>query len=79
LHKYDYTQSGLYFVTICTQGRECLFDDIVDGEMWLNEAGMMVERWWLELEYKFPSIELDAFIVMPNHVHGIVAIVGADT
>lgn len=78
LRDYDYTQAGAYFVTICTQGRVCLFGAVVDGEMELNDAGRMVGRWWGELMTKFPSVALDDCVVMPNHVHGIVIIVGAD-
>ena len=74
----DYSQVGTYFVTICVQDRECLFGDIVEGEMRLNDAGRMVERWWGELGNKFPSTELGEYVVMPNHFHGIIRIVGAD-
>lgn len=77
---YDYAQGGVYFVTLCCQHRACLFGDVVDGEMRLNEAGRMVERWWNELANKFPTIQLDEHIVMPNHFHGIIVMaeVGAD-
>ncbi len=63
------------------QGRECLFGEIVNGEMKLNDAGMMIVKWWRELPNKFPSVKLGAFTAMPNHFHGIiqvVEIVGAD-
>ena len=75
---YDYAQAGAYFVTICTQDRRCLFGDVADGHMHLNDAGRMIERWWQELQNKFPKIDTDEFVVMPNHIHGIVMIVGAD-
>lgn len=78
LHGYDYSQGGAYFVTVCAQNREYLFGEIADGEMRLNDAGKMVERWWYELMNKFPESETDEHIVMPNHFHGIVIIVGAD-
>jgi len=83
LKGYDYRQPGAYFVTICTQDRACLFGEVVDGEMRLNDAGRMVERWWRELNRKFPHIRTDVFVVMPNHIHGIIVIepvkpVGAD-
>ena len=77
LKGYDYSQAGAYFVTICTQDRECLFGDIVDGEMRLNDAGQMVHRIWNDLSVEYPDIEIDEFIVMPNHFHGIIVIVGA--
>ena len=78
LQGYDYSQPGVYFITICTQGRACLFGEIAEGEMRLDEAGKVVERWWKELAIKFPSVEVDDFVVMPNHFHGIVSVVGAD-
>ena len=78
LKGYDYTQTGAYFVTICTQDRECLFGDVVDGEIRLNNVGQMVYRIWNDLSVKYPDIETDEFVVMPNHVHGIIVLpVGA--
>jgi putative transposase len=74
LRGYDYAQPGAYFVTIVVQGRECLFGEVVNGEVMLSDAGRMVERWWTELAHKFPMVTLDAFVVMPNHVHGIIVI-----
>jgi putative transposase len=79
LKGYDYGQAGAYFVTVCTQGRACLFGNVAEGQMRLNDAGRMIERWWFELNRKFTTIETDEFVVMPNHVHGIVVSpVGAD-
>jgi len=78
LKDYDYSTAGAYFVTLCTFNRQCIFGEIADGEMRLNAIGNMVTRWWLKLGDKFPSVETDASIIMPNHVHGIVRIVGAD-
>jgi putative transposase len=77
LRGYDYAQAGAYFVTICTQGRECLFGQVVNGEMRLNDAGRMVERWWAELGNKYPTVIPDLCVVMPNHFHGIVVITDA--
>ena len=74
---YDYSQAGAYFVTICAQNKDCLFGEIVNGEMKLNDAGQIVTKTWDDLAGRFPSIALDAFVVMPNHVHGIITIVGA--
>src|SRR6266508_2866850 len=76
LKGYDYKQAGAYFVTVCTQTRACFFGDVVDGEMRLNDAGRMVEHWWFELNGKFPAVETDEFVIMPNHLHGIVIITG---
>nr|WP_290668227.1 transposase [Ardenticatena sp.] len=79
LKGYDYAQPGAYFVTICTQHRACLFGAVVGGEMRVNDAGRMVQRWWDELNRKFPTVQTDAFVVMPNHIHGIIIIHPADT
>ncbi len=62
LRGYDYSQAGGYYVTIVTQGRECLFGEIVNNEMVLNEAGKMVIKWWNELPGKFPAVTVDAFV-----------------
>ena len=78
LNDYDYAQEGSYFITICAHNRECLLGDIANGEMSLNEMGTMVKKWWLKLKSKFPLIETDAYVIMPNHFHGIIAAVGAD-
>jgi REP element-mobilizing transposase RayT len=72
LKGYDYTLPGAYFITICTQNRECLFGDIVDGEMRLNEYGKMVLAVWNEMPEHYQGVDVDAFVVMPNHIHGIV-------
>ena len=72
LSGYDYSQAGAYFVTICTQNRQCLFGEIVDGEMRLNNAGQMVQLVWAELAQHYAGVDIDGFVVMPNHIHGIV-------
>jgi|GEM_PF-899802 len=77
LKGYDYKQAGAYFVTICTQDRVCLFGDVVDGQMRLNREGRVVETVWHEIPNHYPHVQLEAFVVMPNHVHGIIVIVGA--
>ena len=77
LQGYDYSQEGAYFVTLCAQHRECLFGKIVDGEMVLNDAGRVVVQSWQVIPDHFPSVELDEFVVMPNHVHGILVITNA--
>jgi len=76
LKGYDYSQTGLYFITICTQNRLCLFGEIENGEMILNNAGIMIEHQWQELIYHFDNIKLHEFIVMPNHFHGIIEFAG---
>ena len=75
LRGYDYTQVGAYFVTMVTQGRACLFGDVVNGEMVLNDLGKIVQKWWDDLPIHFSNVETGAFVVMPNHVHGVIIIV----
>lgn len=77
LKGYDYSQAGLYFVTICTQNRACLFGKIENGVMILNDAGKMIKTEWLTLPERFKNIALHEYIVMPNHFHAILEIVGA--
>lgn len=83
LQGYDYSGEGLYFVTICVQDMKCLFGKVVDGEMLLNEAGKIINETWFDLPNHNPYIELDAWCIMPNHVHGIIIInntpVGVDS
>ncbi len=74
LKGYDYAQPGAYFVTICTHRREILFGQVVNGDMQLNEYGRIVEWTWYDLPNHVANITLDAFVVMPNHVHGIIII-----
>jgi len=71
---YDYTQPGAYFITLCTQWREALFGEIVNGEMRLSAAGRVAAAEWRRLGRQFPGIRVGAFVVMPNHVHGILVI-----
>ncbi|MGB3308084.1 MAG: transposase [Thermomicrobiales bacterium] len=71
LRRFDYTHPGPYFVTVCLQDRLPRFGAIRDGQLALNDAGHMVEEIWQSLAVRFPSIGLDAFIVMPDHVHGL--------
>lgn len=78
LKGYDYSDPGAYFVTMCTKDRECLFGSIKDHNVLLNDAGLMVKKWWAELEIKFKNIETGEYVIMPNHFHGIIHIVGAD-
>lgn len=77
LKGYDYSQAGMYFITICVQDRACLFGEITDGQMICNDAGTMVENEWLKLPERFTNIHLHEYIVMPNHFHAILEIVGA--
>lgn len=74
LQSWDYGKNGAYFITICTKNRMHFFGEIVNGEMQLNQCGMIAEQYWIEIPNHFPFIELDNFVVMPNHVHGILII-----
>ena len=76
LHRYDYSRQGAYFVTICTQNRECLFGNIHHNEMVLNHAGTMICQTWNDVPIKCPGIVIDQYTVMPNHAHAIICIVG---
>ena len=71
---YDYTTPGAYFVTICVQDRECLLGQIVDGEMELSDYGRITTETWLWLGDHHPFASHDAWVMMPNHMHGIIMI-----
>ena len=75
---YDYTQAGLYFITICCQNRACLFGEIENGKMMLNDAGAIANDCWLNIPNHFPNAILHEYVIMPNHVHGIIELVGAN-
>src|SRR5262245_26267674 len=74
LQDYDYTQPGWYFITICTHLQECLFGDVIEGQPELNTLGCIVDTCWNEIPIHFPHIQLDTYVVMPNHLHGILEI-----
>ncbi len=71
LQGWDYATPGAYSVTICTDGKVHLFGNIIEGKMIQSDTGRMVESMWLALPEHYPGVRLDAFVVMPNHVHGI--------
>jgi len=73
LKNYDYSQQGLYFITICTQNRKCIFGEIIDGKMVLNEFGLIINKNWKKLINRF-HVQLDEYVTMPNHFHGIIGI-----
>jgi putative transposase len=78
LKGYDYSQSGLYFITICTENKKHLFGKIDNGKMILNDAGKLIDVEWLKSEKIRNEIKLHEYIIMPNHFHGIVEIAGAN-
>jgi REP element-mobilizing transposase RayT len=74
LQGYDYSQSGGYFITICTKDRECLFGEIKNGIMMLNEHGLIAQEEWVKTGKMRRNIIMDEFVIMPNHIHGIIVI-----
>jgi len=78
LKKWDYRNDATYFITICTQGRECFFGGITDGKMNLSAIGIIADVLWYEITNHAKNVELGAFVVMPNHIHGILILNGND-
>ncbi len=79
LPHWDYANPGMYFITICTKNFQHWFGDVVDGNMILNEMGGAANSYWEEIPDHFDNVELDEYVVMPNHVHGIICITDAKT
>ena len=78
LKNYNYAANGYYFVTICTHEKQCYFGDVVDGEMHLSQIGKIARQYWLEIPQHSKYTYLDKFVIMPNHVHGIIVIDNPD-
>ncbi|MFA7676850.1 MAG: transposase [Candidatus Omnitrophota bacterium] len=76
--QHDYSKPGQYFVTICVENRKQLFGTIQNNEIVLNDIGNMIDFWWQEMFKKYKNIFIDQYVIMPNHIHGIINIVGAD-
>ena len=76
LRGYDYTQNGAYFITICMKNRKNLLGDIQNSQIITSSIGDLIRSAWQELPTRYPGISIDAFVIMPNHIHGII-IVGA--
>ncbi len=74
LQGYDYSSDGLYFVTICAKGRKYYFGEIRNGIMGLNEMGILAHQFWQDIPRHFDHVSLDEFVIMPDHVHGIIVI-----
>jgi len=74
LKDWDYSSTGYYFVTICTKNKEKCFGDAVNGELNLTHLGKVASKYWQKIPHHFPQVKLDAFVVMPNHIHGIIII-----
>jgi putative transposase len=80
LKGWDYSNPGIYFVTLCVQDRACLFGEIIDGKMVMTDAGRYAKKCWMDIPSHFPAVELDEFVIMPNHIHRILMLrdVGAN-
>ncbi len=78
LKGFDYSQPSAYLITICTYDKGCVFGDVVDGKIQLNDAGEIADVCWRQIPEHFPNVILDEYIIMPNHVHGIIAIEDKD-
>ncbi len=74
LQNWDYGSNAMYFITICTKNRDHFFGEISDGKMKLSEIGIIANKYWLEIPIHFPFVKLDSFVIMPNHIHGIIII-----
>jgi REP element-mobilizing transposase RayT len=79
LSSWDYASAAWYFVTVCTHGSQCLFGNVADGEMHLSRLGEVAREYWMEIPQHFSNVGLDPFVVMPNHVHGIIILEPADS
>jgi hypothetical protein len=71
LQNWDYGSNAAYFVSICTGNRACYFGHVADGKMVLSETGDIARQYWLAIPDHFSFVELGAFVVMPNHIHGL--------
>jgi hypothetical protein len=78
LKTWDYASNGYYFITICTKNRHNYFGDIIDENIKLNQWGEIANKYWLEIPDHFDNVKIDAFIVMPNHIHGIIILENAN-
>ena len=72
LKHFDYSNDGKYFITICTKNRECNLGKIINAHIKLSKIGEIVQKYWNEIPQHFKNIKLDQFIIMPNHLHGII-------
>jgi len=70
LNEYDYAQAGGYFVTVVAYLQKCRLGEIAGGRMMLNLLGKTVQACWEEIPVDFPDVDVDEFVVMPNHIHG---------
>ena len=78
LKEYDYSRTGVYFVTVCVKNKENLLGKIIDGEVVLSEIGKIAEQCWNEIPIHYPCVQLDKYVIMPNNIHGILKIIDND-
>ena len=78
LKNYDYAQPGAYFVTLCVENKAFLLGEVADGQVQLTDAGTVVESWWNQVPGRFRPVELDAYVLMPNHLHGVLMLSASD-
>jgi hypothetical protein len=74
LKEYDYSTPGAYFVTVVTHGYKCIFGKIINKEMHMNDLGMIVQDCWINIPEHFINVEIEPYVIMPNHIHGIITI-----
>ncbi len=74
LKHWDYSSNGAYYITICTKDRECFFGKIINKKMVLSEIGEIIKTFWLEIPTHYPNVKLDEFVIMPDHLHGLIFI-----
>ena len=79
LKNWDYSSAGIYFITICTKYMEHMFGSVNNGRMILSEIGNIVDKYWQDIPNHFSSVKLDEYIIMPNHIHGIIIIPPVET
>jgi putative transposase len=79
LRKWDYASPGAYFITICTKDRKQYFGEIINGKSVLSETGRITDKYWREIPDHFPEIRLDQYVIMPNHIHGILVLNPVET
>ena len=79
LKKWDYRSEGSYFITICTKYMDPVFGHVDSGKMILSEMGNIVDKYWRDIQNHFPFLQLDEYVVMPNHIHGIIIIPPVET
>ena len=74
LKGYDYSDNGIYFITICTKNRTHFFGEVKEGKVRLSQLGLVAEQCWKDIPCHYNKVTLDEFVIMPNHVHGILII-----